>query len=67
LSYSTRAEAFLLTNWLALPFIVALASVLLFVGVRLALEYRKGGTRPVTRGGGLAGSPPDATGPPPAA
>ena len=66
-SYFTRAEAFLLTHWLALPFIVALASALLFVGVRLALEHRKGGTRPLTRSGGSAGAPPDATEPPPAA
>lgn len=66
-SYFTRAEAYLLTHWLALPFIVALASALLFVGVRLALEHRKGGTRPFTRSGASAGSPPDVTGPPPAA
>jgi hypothetical protein len=66
-SYFTRAEAFLLTHWLALPFIVALASALLFVGVRLALDHRKGGTRPLTRSGGSAGAPADATGPPPAA
>lgn len=67
-SYFTRAEAYLLTHWLALPFIVALASVLLFVGVRLALEYRRGGTRPPFSGsGGSAGSPPDVSGPPPVA
>jgi hypothetical protein len=66
-SYFTRAEAFLRTNWLALPFIVALASGLLFLGVRLALEYRRGGTRPMARSAGPAGSPPETTGPPPAA
>jgi hypothetical protein len=66
-SYFTRAEAFLRTNWLALPFIVALASGLLLLGVRLALEYRKGGTRPMARSAGPAGSPPETTGPPPAA
>ena len=65
-SYYNRAEAYLLTHWLALPFIVALANVLLFVDVRLALEHRRGGTRPpFTRSGGSARSPRTVTGPPP--
>ena len=66
-SYFTRAEAYLLTHWLALPFIVALASVLLFVGVRLALEHRTRGTRPFTRSAESMGSTPRVTGPPPVA
>ncbi|HYN63196.1 MAG TPA: hypothetical protein VES36_01215, partial [Candidatus Limnocylindrales bacterium] len=66
-SYFTRAEAYLLTHWLALPFIVALASALLFLCVRLALEHRRRGTQPVTRSAESMAATPPVTGPPPVA
>jgi hypothetical protein len=42
-SYLTRLEAWLRVHWIALPIILALASGILFVGLRLALgHYRRG-------------------------
>jgi hypothetical protein len=42
-SYLTRIEAWLRSNWLALPIILAAASVLMFAALRLSLnQYRRG-------------------------
>lgn len=44
-SHLARLEAWLRDNWLALPAILALGSGLLFMGLRLTLEQRRGARR----------------------
>jgi hypothetical protein len=41
-SYLTRLDAWLRDNWIALPAILALVSGFLFMGLRLAIEQRRG-------------------------
>jgi len=48
-SFKVRLEAWLLTNWLALPLVLTFASALMFVGLRIILRHHRQGDQAAQR------------------